>query len=87
MHYYLLPTMCMIDFRFIISWTYTPTCDCWILIWFILNSKLLYYIHLLVFVLYDMSESTMCMPIYCDYCVYHYKSTEFLSLYTSGIEL
>ena len=29
--------------------------------------------------------STMC--IYCDYCVYHYKSTELVSLYTLDIGL
>ena len=27
------------------------------------------------------------MCIYCDYCVYHYKSTELVSLYTSDIGL
>ena len=35
--------------------------------------------------LYDISVSTMC--IYCDYCVYHYKSTELVSLYTLDIGL
>ena len=33
----------------------------------------------------DISVSTMC--IYCDYCVYHYKSTELVSLYTLDIGL
>ena len=27
------------------------------------------------------------MCIYCDYCVYHYKSTELVSLYTLDIGL
>ena len=27
------------------------------------------------------------MCIYCDYCVYHYKSTELVSLYTLNIGL
>ena len=27
------------------------------------------------------------MYIYCDYCVYHYKSTELVSLYTVDIGL
>ena len=27
------------------------------------------------------------MFIYCDYCVYHYKSTEIVSLYTLDIGL
>ena len=27
------------------------------------------------------------MCIYCDYCVYHYKSTEHVSLYTLDIGL
>ena len=27
------------------------------------------------------------MRIYCDYCVYHYKSTELVSLYTLDIGL
>ena len=35
--------------------------------------------------MYDISVSTMC--IYCDYCVYHYKSTELVSLYTLDIGL
>ena len=35
--------------------------------------------------MYDISVSTMC--IYRDYCVYHYKSTEFVSLYTLDIGL
>ena len=35
--------------------------------------------------MYDISVSTMC--IYCDYCVYHYKSTELISLYTLDIGL
>ena len=34
---------------------------------------------------YDIYVSTMC--IYCDYCVYHYKSTELVSLYTLDIGL
>ena len=43
--------------------------------WFLLYS---YY-------LYDISVSTMC--IYRDYCVYQYKSTKLVSLYTSDIGL
>ena len=35
--------------------------------------------------LYYTYVSTMC--IYCDYCVYHYKSTELVSLYTLDIGL
>ena len=35
--------------------------------------------------MYDISVSTMC--IYCDYCVYDYKSTELVSLYTLDIGL
>ena len=27
------------------------------------------------------------MCVYCDYCVYHYKSTELVSLYTLDIGL
>ena len=38
---------------------------------------------LYLYYLYDISVSTMC--IYCDYCVYHYKSTELVSLYTLDI--
>ena len=33
--------------------------------------------------LYDISVSTMC--IYCNYCVYQYKSTELVYLYTLDI--
>ena len=40
---------------------------------------------LYLYFLYDISVSTMC--IYCDYCVYHYKSTELVSLYTLVIGL
>ena len=41
---------------------------------------------LIVFILFDdISVSTMC--IYCDYCVYHYKSTKLVSLYTLDIGL
>ena len=40
---------------------------------------------LYLYYLYDISVSTMC--IYCDYCVYHYKSTELVSLYTLDIGL
>ena len=40
---------------------------------------------LYLYYLYDVSVSTMC--IYCDYCVYHYKSTELVSLYTLDIGL
>ena len=43
--------------------------------WFLLYLYYLYYIYV----------STMC--IYCDYCVYHYKSTELVSLYTLDIGL
>ena len=35
--------------------------------------------------MYDISVSTMCIS--CDYCVYHYKSTELVSLYTLDIGL
>ena len=35
--------------------------------------------------MYYTDVSTMC--IYCDYCVYHYKSTELVSLYTLDIGL
>ena len=38
-----------------------------------------------LYYLYDISVSTMC--IYCNYCVYHYKSTELVSLYTLDIGL
>ena len=38
-----------------------------------------------LYYLYDISVSTMC--IYRDYCVYHYKSTELVSLYTLDIGL
>ena len=40
---------------------------------------------LYLYYLYYISVSTMC--IYCDYCVYHYKSTELVSLYTLDIGL
>ena len=40
---------------------------------------------LYLYYLYDIYVSTMC--IYCDYCVYHYKSTELVSLYTLDIGL
>ena len=43
------------------------------------------YILLYLYYLYDISVSTMC--IYCDYCVYHYKSTELISVYTLDIGL
>ena len=43
--------------------------------WFLLYLYYLYYTYV----------STMC--IYCDYCVYHYKSTELVSLYTLDIGL
>ena len=38
-----------------------------------------------LYYLYDIYVSTMC--IYCDYCVYHYMSTELVSLYTLDIGL
>ena len=38
-----------------------------------------------MYYVYDISVSTMC--IYCDYCVYHNKSTELVSLYTLDIGL
>ena len=42
--------------------------------------------HLLyLYYLFYTYISTMC--IYCDYCVYHYKSTELVSLYTLDIGL
>ena len=47
-----------------------------------------YFVNWLLFYfyyLYDISVSTM--RIYCDYCVYHYKSTELVSLYTLDIGL
>ena len=40
---------------------------------------------LYLYYLYYTYVSTMC--IYCDYCVYHYKSTELVSLYTLDIGL
>ena len=40
---------------------------------------------LYLYYLYYIYVSTMC--IYCDYCVYHYKSTELVSLYTLDIGL
>ena len=40
---------------------------------------------LYLYYLYDISVSMMC--IYRDYCVYHYKSTELISLYTLDIGL
>ena len=40
---------------------------------------------LYLYYLYDISVPTMC--IYCDYCVYHYKSTELVSLYSLDIGL
>ena len=42
-------------------------------------------IYIYLYYLYDIYDSTMC--IYCDYCVYHYKSTELVSLYTLDIGL
>ena len=39
----------------------------------------------LVFVLYDISVSKMC--IYRDYCMYHYKSAELVYSYTLDIGL
>ena len=49
-------------------------------------SEVLCKLILIVFILfYDIYVSTMC--IYCDYCVYHYKSTELVSLYTLDIGL
>ena len=48
-------------------------------------SRLYLKLILIVFILYDISVSTIC--IYCDYCVYHYKSTELVSLYTLDIGL
>ena len=47
---------------------------------YFINRFLLY-----LYYLYDISVSTMCF--YCDYCVYHYKSTELVSLYTLDIGL
>ena len=47
---------------------------------YLVNWFLLY-----LYYLYDIYVSTMC--IYCDYCVYHYKSTELVSLYTLDIGL
>ena len=47
-----------------------------------------YFVNLFLLYLYyffDISVSTMC--IFCDYCVYHYKSTELVSLYTLDIGL
>ena len=38
---------------------------------------------LVLYYFYDIYVSTMC--INCDYCVYHYKSTELVSLYTLAI--
>ena len=49
-------------------------------------SEVLCKLILIVFILfYDTYVSTMC--IYCEYCVYHYKSTELVSLYTLDIGL
>ena len=39
----------------------------------------------ILYYLYYTYVTTMC--IYCDYCVYHYKSTELVSLYTLDIGL
>ena len=48
--------------------------------------KVLCKLILLIYILfYDISVSTMC--IYRDYCVYHYTSTELVSLYTLDIGL
>ena len=50
----------------------------------IINNLDHFYLSFICFVLYDISVSTVC--IYRDYCVYHYKSTELLSLlYTLDI--
>ena len=43
------------------------------------------YFSSLVFVLYDIYVSIIC--IYRDYCVYNYKSNELVSLYTLDIGL
>ena len=69
--------------RFILIFirTYSLNCDDWLLqLYLSLYSK-----SPLLFVLHDISVSTMC--IYRDYCVYHYKSTELVSVCTLDIGL
>ena len=47
------------------------------------RNNLLRKLLLYLYYLYDISVSTMCIS--CEYCVYHYKSTELVSLYTLDI--